>query len=143
MSEIEREPTAVREYQRTLTEVAEHQAVDEAEDVLTRAWIAELDQMRHEGLRLAMAVRIADRLAREEVRRAQRDGSPAELVRAHARLVATTAEIREGLGQATALLSSVDAALASVCQAGLERSRRGEADLGRLRSAWSAAYGRD
>lgn len=141
MSEMEREPAAVREYERTLTEIAEHQVIDAAEDAIDRAWVAELDRMRHEGLRLAMAVRIADRVAREEVRRAQVGGRPADLARAHARLVETCADTQEGLGHAAALLSSVDAELEAACQAGLARTRRGEQDLRRLRSAWAAAYG--
>ncbi|HTJ71771.1 MAG TPA: hypothetical protein VL551_29795 [Actinospica sp.] len=131
----------IREYERTLTEVAENQVVDAAEDVISRVWVAELDAMRREGLRLAMAVRIADRVAREEVQRAQVGGRPAELARAHARLVETSAEAAESLGHANALLTSVDAELTAVCAAGVERGRRGERNLDRLRAAWTAAYG--
>lgn len=142
MSEIERDTVAVREYERTLAEVAEHQAVDEAQDAISRAWIAELDEMRREGLRLAMVVRIAERVARQKVRRAQVVGRPDEIARAHARLAETEAETASGLRLASALLASVDVEVEVVCRAGLERSRRTERDLCRLRTAWTAAYGR-
>ncbi|HWG26170.1 hypothetical protein [Actinospica sp.] len=121
--------------------MAERQVVDAAEEVLTRAWIAELDEMRREGLRLAIAVRIADRMAREKLQRAQTGGRPDELTRAHARLVETSAETSECLGHVNALLASVDAELEAVCRAGLERTRRSQEDLRRLRVAWTAAYG--
>lgn len=142
MSEIERDPGAVHEYRRTLNEVAERQAVDAAEDVVSRAWVAELDGMRREGLRLAMAARVAERVARERLRSAQVVGGPEELARAHATFTRTQAETETGLGHAHALLASVDAELEAVVQAGFERARRAERDLQRLRTAWTAAYGR-
>ncbi|MBR7828023.1 hypothetical protein KDK95_17030 [Actinospica sp. MGRD01-02] len=142
MSDDGREAEAVIEYERTLTEVADRQAVDEAEDAVARAWIAELDDMRREGLRLAMAVRVAERVAREKLRKAQQLGHPHELAKAHAKLAATQAETKVSLGHANALLCSVDAELEAVCQAGMARTRRNEQDLRRLRSAWTAAYGR-
>ncbi|HEX4790497.1 MAG TPA: hypothetical protein VH372_18675 [Actinospica sp.] len=107
MSETERDATAVREYERTLAEVAEHQVIDAAEDVITRAWIAELDQMRRERLRLAMAARPATSCTRLRAA-AIRASSPA-------RLVDTPAETRESLDHARALLTSVDTALEAVC----------------------------
>ncbi|HWG28879.1 hypothetical protein [Actinospica sp.] len=141
MSDIERDPMAVREYERTLTEVAERQVVDEAEDAISRAWIAELDAVRHEGLRLAMTLRVAERIAREKLRTAQIVGRPDELAHAHARFAVTKAEASQRLGHANALLASVDVELDAVCRAGLERSRRNERDMERLRTAWTAAYG--
>jgi hypothetical protein len=142
MSETERDPIAVREYERTLTEVAERQVVDEAEDTIARVWVAELDQMRREGLRLAMAVRVAERVARQKLQSAQITGRPDELARAHARFARAEAESEASLGHARALLDSVDAELRAVCEAGLARTRRNERDQQRLRVAWTAAYGR-
>jgi hypothetical protein len=107
MPETERDPAAVREYERALAEVAEHRVLDEAEDVIARAWIAELDAMRHAGLRLAMVTRVAERVARESLHQAQRHGPPAELPRAHARFAATEVRTAERLGHANALLTSV------------------------------------
>jgi hypothetical protein len=141
MSESEPDPVAVREYERTLTEVAERRVVDEAQDAISRAWIAELDAMRHEGLRLTMALRVAERVAHEKLRTAQIVGRPDELAHAHARFAVTKAEASERLRHAKALLASVDVELDAVSRAGLERSRRNERDLQRLRSAWAAAYG--
>ena len=141
MSEIERDPVAVRVYERTLTEVAERQVIAEAEDALTRAWVGELETMRREGLRLAMTVRVATSLARLHLREAEAGGRASELARAHARLVATEADAAQGIGHARTLLDSVDAELEAVCQAALERTRRGERDVQRLRDAWTAAYG--
>ncbi|MGH3414845.1 MAG: hypothetical protein ACRDVE_18250 [Actinocrinis sp.] len=141
MSEIERDPVAVRDYERTVTEVADQRVVDEAEETIARAWIAELDAMRHEALRLALAMRVAERLAREKLRKAQILGCPQELARAHARLAETQVETAVSLGRANALLATVDAEIEVVCRGGLERSRRGERDVRRLRAAWTAAYG--
>lgn len=140
MSETGSEPSAVRAYELALHEVAERLAVDEAEEVVARAWIAELDDMRRKGLRLAMAVRVAERMARESLRAAQVAGRPRELARAHTRFAAVEAESANGLAHADALVAAVDAELAAACGAGLERARRGERELRRLRTAWTAAY---
>lgn len=141
MPDIERDTMAVRAYERTLAEVTECQVLDAAADVVTQAWVAELDRMRQEGLRLAMAVRVAARIAREQMRQAEAGGRPADLARARARLAETSAEANESLGHANALLASVDAELAAVCAAGAERARRSERNLDRLRSARAAAFG--
>jgi hypothetical protein len=143
MSEIERDPAAVREYDRTVREVAGHRAVDEAEDAVARSWIAELDEMRREALRLAMTVRMAERLALGSLREAQARGRMRELAMAHARFARTESAKDVGLEHAYSLLTSVDVELEAVCQAGLERSRREREDLRRLRAAWTAAYGTD
>ncbi len=142
MSEIGRDSAAaIREYERTLSEVAERQVIDEAEDAIARAWIAELDQVRRDGLRLVMAVRVAEHLARERLHEAELGGRPADVARAHARFAAAEAEKAGSVQHAHALLTSVDDEIEAVCQAGLERDRRGQRDLQRLRSAWAAAYG--
>jgi hypothetical protein len=140
MSETGSEPPAVRAYELALHAAAERLAVDEAEEVVARAWITELDDMRRKGLRLAMAVRVAERMARESLREAQVAGRPRDLARAHTRFAEVEAESANGLAHADALVAAVDAELAAVCRAGLERARRGERELRRLRTAWTAAY---
>lgn len=141
MSEIEYDPSAVREYERTLVEVAEQLAVDEAEETVALAWIYELDEMRREGLRLALTARIAERTARETLRAAQVAGRPGEIIRAHNRFAQVEAETVDGLDHADALLATVDAALDAVCRAALDRGRRNEQAQLRLHAAWAAAYG--
>lgn len=141
MPEHEQEPSALRDYQRVLIDVAEDQVVDAAEEVIARAWIAELDERRREGLRLAMTARVRDRMARDQLRRAQVGGQLAELARAHTRLAETVALTEEGLGYADALLADVEAQLKAAALSGVERTRRGLEGLQRLHTAWTAAYG--
>jgi hypothetical protein len=140
MSESERDPESIRRYERTVSEVAEHQVVDEAEDVIARAWIAELDEMRRTALRLAAAARLAENAARIELRAAQALGRPVRLATAQARLTVIEAEQAESLERAHALLAAVDAALEAIRRAGMERSQRGQEDLRLLRTAWTAAF---
>jgi vacuolar-type H+-ATPase subunit I/STV1 len=141
MSAIERHRVAVREYERAVAEVAEHRVVDEAEDVLSRAWVVELEEMRKDALRLAAAARLAERDAQTRLMEARKQGQAQELALAHARYVETETGKRESLGQARSLLASVDVELESLCRAGIERSRRERQDLDRLRAARVAAYG--
>lgn len=141
MSETGHDPSAVRAYERALAEVAEQLAVNEAEELVARAWIRELDEVRRAGLRLAMTVRVAERTARELLRAAQLGGRPSELARAHSRFAQVEAETVNSLGHADALLASVDAQLDVVCNAALERARRNERAQEKLRAAWTAAYG--
>jgi hypothetical protein len=140
MSESERDPESIRRYERTVSEVVEHQVVDEAEDVIARAWIAELDEMRRTALRLAAAARLAENAARIELRAAQALGRPVRLATAQARLTVIEAEQAESLERAHALLAAVDAALEAIRRAGMERSQRGQEDLRLLRTAWTAAF---
>lgn len=141
MSEIERDPEAARRYARTVSEVAERQVVDEAENVLANAWIAELDEMRRTALRLAAAARLAESSARAELQAAQALGRPVHLARAHERLAVIEAEQQVSIDRARALLAGVDCALETIRQAGIERSQRGQEDLRRLRTAWTAVFG--
>jgi len=132
---------AVARYRRTLREVAEHRVVDEAEEVLARAWIAQLDEMRRAALGLVAAARLARRAARAEVRDAERGGRLGEMAVAHARLKSIEAMQDGELNDARALIAAVDAELELVCRAGIDRARRDRADHSRLRTAWRAAYG--
>lgn len=134
---------AVAAYRRTLLRVAEHQVVDEAEDVLARVWIAQLDEMRRAALSLIAAAHMADSAARTELREAQERGRPEEMARAHARMQSTRLLRAGNLREARAFIASVDAELELVCQAGVERVRRDRDDHARLDSARRAAYGED
>lgn len=141
MPEIEDEPAAMRDYRRALIHAAEDQVTDAAEEIIMRAWVAELDRLRRAALRLAMTARIRDRVAREQLRAAQVAGRPAELARAHARYVDTVARTQEGLGYADSLLADVQAELEAVARREIERTRRGLEGLQRLHTAWAAANG--
>ena len=140
MSETGGHPAAVREYERVLREVAERRAVDEAEGVLARAWIAELDEMRRTALGLVAAARPTSGESGTEPRDAHFHGRPAELARANAHLEAAAAEQRISLEQARSILASVDAEIEMVCEAVVERTRRSQDDLYRLQAAWAAAF---
>lgn len=131
----------VERYRRAVREVADHRVVDEAEEVLTRAWLAHLDEMRRAALSLVAAARMTSNAARAEVRRAMDAGGPAELAIAKARLHSIEAAQQGEVHHARAFIASVDAELALVCRAGAERARRDRADDARLRAAWREAFG--
>lgn len=132
---------AVRVYQRTLDEVAENQVVASAEDILTDAWIGELEQVRGETMAGADMLRDEDESARELVRRAQEGADATELARAQARLSEVAAMREADIEAARLLVDAVDAELEHVCRAAVERTRRGRDDLSRLRAAWADAFG--
>lgn len=137
----DRGPEAVRVYRRTLGEVAERQAVAEAEDVLTTAWIAELEQARRDALAGGDAVLSEQYAARERVHEAQRAADPRELARAQAQLSQVeTAHISE-LHKVRVLVEAVDAELEHACLVGVERAQALSEDLSRLGAAWTDAYG--
>lgn len=140
MAETARDPQAVREYERTRDEVAEHTAVDEAENVIASAWITELEDTRRTALGLVAAMRVSARAAGEDLRAAQRDGGPGEVARAHARLASLQAEQEVAFERARSLLAFVDTELNAAGLAGIERARRAHHDLERLRAAWANAY---
>lgn len=133
---------AERAYQRTLGEVSENQVVAEAEDILTEAWIGELEQVRSETLACTDTLHEADESARELVRRAQESGDRVELAEAQAKLAEVAAMREADIEVAGLLVEAVDAELEHVCHVAVERTQRGREDLSRLRAAWSDAYGR-
>ena len=141
MANEDQRAEAVRVYRRTLDEVAENQVVAAAEDILTDAWIGELEQVRGETLACTDTLHEADESARELVRRAQRSGDLAELADAQARLSEVTAMREADIEVARLLVEAVDAELEHVCHVAVERSRRGRDDMSRLHAAWSEAYG--
>ncbi len=129
---------AERAYERTREEFVARRVVDEAEDVLGRAWVAELADMRLAALGLIAAARVSASVAREELRKAQRGSEPAKVARAHARLAALEEDSAANTEHARYLLARVDAELESAAVAELRRSRRAESDAVRLRRAWAA-----
>jgi hypothetical protein len=142
MTKPEHDSEAVRAYRRTLGEVAETRVVATAEDILTDAWIDELERFRTVILGVADSARRADRAAREEVHEAQTHGTPEEIARAHRHLASVAAERSIDFEEARRLLDALDEELEVTCLAGIERARRGKEDHARLRAAWRAAYGR-
>lgn len=120
MSKPEHEAEAARIYREAACEIAEHQVVAAAEDVLTDAWIGELEQYRAGLLRVAEHTRQAG----------QADRAGGELVFR-----------RLALQEVTRLLREADAALEAVCATGIERARQLQHDLVSLLSL-SAGAGR-
>lgn len=141
MAGTERDPRAVWVYERTLGEVAERRVVDEAETVLARAWVGELERARTAARGQIAATRVAELAAFEKLRAAQNAGRPAELARAHARLAALQDEQASALDSTRALIERLDAEIERAGLADVERSRRAQLDLARLRDAWTGAYG--
>lgn len=132
---------AERAYRRTLSEVADNQVVAAAEDILTDAWIGELEQVRSETLACTDTLHEADESAREQVRRAQQSGDPVELAEAQSRLEEVAAMREADVEVARLLVEAVDAELEHVCHVAVERTQQGREDQSRLRAAWSDAYG--
>lgn len=141
MSEIERDPQAVRTYERMRDAVAERRVVDEAEKVLGRAWLDELEDIRKAALGVVAAIRLATNIALSQLRRAQGEGRLAEMARAQARLAALESKQGIGLDEAHAVLDWVDTELEKVDTTDLERRCRIQHDLEQLRAAWTAAFG--
>jgi hypothetical protein len=141
MTGMEHKAEAARVYRRVLHEVGASQAVAAAEDIITDAWIAELDSVRRDVVHSADRVRGADRVAREVMGRAQRERDPAGIAHAQLRFAESSLTSKCELDLLHVLLDSVDAAIEQACFAGTQRARLGREDLARLRVAWSEAYG--
>jgi hypothetical protein len=129
------------EYQRALRAVHAHQAVFAAEDIVTRAWLAELDAARRDALELVRALRMADAVSKRELRAALRGNDPAALAEAQQGAEETRRELDEGVAAAQALLARVDEQIERSCRAAAARENRQRDDLARLRIAWRVAYG--
>jgi hypothetical protein len=141
MAETEQDPSAVRLYERVRDEVMEHRVVDEAEAAIALAWVGELAETRQAALGQIAALSVAEQVARERLRKAEAAGAPGDLARARAAVAAVRSEHEEGVERFRAMIARVDAELESAESAGLERGRRAERDLERLRNAWTEAYG--
>jgi hypothetical protein len=141
MAGTERRTDAVRFYRRTLGEVAAHQVVAAAEDIVGDKWIDELEQTRRRVLGRADPVNRADHTARESLRQAQERGDPSAVVRAQARLSEVIDDQILDLDRIRAAVEAVDAQLERGHAAAAERTRQTRRELGRLRAAWTDAYG--
>ena len=132
---------AVRVYRRTLGEVVERQVVADAEDILTTAWIAELEQARCDALADGDAVLSEQYAARERVHQAQQAADPRELARAQARLSQVQTAHTSELHKVRVLVEAVDAELQQACLVGVQRAQALSEELSRLGAAWADAYG--
>jgi hypothetical protein len=141
MADTAPRPEAVLAYRRTLGEVAESQVVAVAEDILSDAWIAELEQARRDAKAGSDAVLRAEDVARDRLRRAQQGSDLKALARAQARLARAETRRAAELHRMRMLIETVDDELELVCLAGIERAEQLRLDLSRLGDAWVAAYG--
>lgn len=131
------------EYVRTLSVVNAHCAIFEAEDIVTRAWLAELDVARREALDLVKALRVAEAVSTNDLQAALRRNDPVELAEAQQEMEESRRELDDGMVAAQALLSRVDEQIERACQAAADRGSRYRDDMDRLRLAWHSAFGAD
>jgi hypothetical protein len=141
MSGFDGEYTAVAQYRRTLHSVAENQVVDAAEGVLAQAWLAHLSELRRCAIDLAEATHSVHEEALARLRIACSAQDPAGIADAQEFVERVEADLGGDLAASRRLLTSVEEHVALVSRAGYERLQRKQADLERLRAAWSAAYG--
>lgn len=141
MADTDPRSAAVRVYRRTLGEVAKSQVVAVAEDILSDAWIAELEQARRDAEAGGDAVLSAEYAARDRVRLAQQGSDLKELARAQARLARAETRRAAELHKMRMLMETVDDELEHVCLAGIERAEQLREHLSRLGVAWAEAYG--
>jgi hypothetical protein len=141
MAHMDPETEAVRVYRRTLDEVVATQAVAAAEDVLTDAWVAELEQTRRDAVADGDRALSAQSAARERVHKAEQAADPAELALAQAQLLQCESAQTTELEKVRVLVEAVDAELEHACVVGVERAQRLREDLSRLGAAWTDAYG--
>jgi hypothetical protein len=140
MSEIERRRSGVEEYERTRREIAEHQVIDVAEDILGHALIARLESLRADATRAVSAAAETRQAAQRLVHAARFDTEPrrrsalALLERSEQGLVQVLAESRD-------VLATVDGHLEVLGRATHDRLRRGSEDRRRLNAARVAAFG--
>jgi hypothetical protein len=141
MNGSERERAAIAGYDRTVREVAEHQAVEAAESVLVHAWLGHLAEMRRSGLDLAEATRTVHQEAVTRLRATQRAADPAAFAEAQVLMERMEHDLARDLDASRLLLDSVAEHIELVRRGGLERLRRKQADVARLRAARCAAFG--
>jgi hypothetical protein len=141
MSGLDGAQAAIVQYERTLHAVAENQVVDAAESVLAHAWLAHLGELRRCALDLAEATRGVHQEATKRLRAAQAAGDPAGIAEAQELVERVESDLSCDLAASRRLLTSVEEHVESVSRVGHERVQRKQADLARLRAAWTAAYG--
>lgn len=128
---------AERDYRRVWDEVAQHEAVAAAEDILTTSWIDELERLRI-GL-----IRVADQHVLSQVQdvragRAHTEISPERAKRLTEVIISREIEPAE----LAPLLREVADVLDAARLAGAHRIRHRAEDLERLRASWEKAYGK-
>ena len=131
------------EYLRTLREMSERRVVDEAEALLTTAWIGHLDAARLEALGLIAAARTADASARAQLRAAERGRRPAAILHARQRVEELERLGVDELAIARSFLDRVEEYVKRACRTASERESRRREDMELLRRAWDVAYGPD
>lgn len=122
-------------YERRRREVSEHTVVDEAEDVLGHAWVAELDHERRESvgaLEIAAEVVVA---ARRLLSIAESGGDHAQIHSARALHAQAEKDLARTLAQTQDTLTRVDRRLHMIGDATRARLRRRRTDTERLRAA--------
>ena len=147
MPKQERGTEAARVYRRAACELAEHQVVAAAEDILTDEWIEELEQLRASLLQVVASASRTDFTGASEplgnAPQAPQDGDlgpiPAVDPAAELNAVDELAFRRLELQEAGSLLADLDTALESACATGVERARSIRRDLERLRSLEAGA----
>ncbi|WP_157436723.1 hypothetical protein [Actinospica robiniae] len=110
---------AERVYLRTLDEVAAQQVAAVAEDIVSEAWMHELERAR--TLLLGSFEEVWDR----------------------ARIRRTPSDASDDLERLRTEIDAVEGEIERVCLGAISRSRTVREALGRLRSAWVEAYGPD
>jgi hypothetical protein len=144
MAGIERRRAiAEEEYERTRREVAEHQVVDVAEDILGHAWVEHLEDLRRDVAQTVSAAAQTRDAAHRLLRAAQNDGDPRKLACAQRLLERSERDLAGTLAEGRRTLAAVERQLATLGRATLERVRRRHADLVRLDAARAAAFGTD
>ncbi|HEX4790091.1 MAG TPA: hypothetical protein VH372_16615 [Actinospica sp.] len=140
MSETERRRSGVEEYERTRREIAEHQVVDVAEDILGHAWIARLDSLRADTAN-AVAAAVENRQAAQRLMHAARFDTEPRRRSARALLERSERDLVQVLAESRDVFATVDGHLALLGRATLARLRRGREDRSRLNAARIAAFG--
>jgi hypothetical protein len=128
---------AERDYRRVCDEVARHEAVAAAEDVLTASWIGELERLRI-GL-----LRVADQHVLGRVQDVRAGRGHTGISSERARRLAEVIVMREiEPDELAPLLRDVSDALDAARLAAARRIRHRAEDLERLRASWEKAYGK-
>jgi hypothetical protein len=125
----------VEAYERTRLDVAEHQVVDAAEDILAHAWLAQLDRERHEASGAVRAAAETVTAARKLLCAADSDGDRRHIDTARAVHARAEQDFVLAAAKARQSLECADERLRALGQATLERVQRRRADAHRLRTA--------
>lgn len=122
-------------YERTRREVSEQAVLDEAEDVLGHAWVAELDRERRTSVTALEAAAEVVAAARRLKGIAESAGDAAQIRSARALYAQAERDLAETLAETRETLTRVDGQLRTVGEAALARLRRRRSGTERLRTA--------